>query len=31
VCSGSFIELHQAIWDVLREEVLKGYRQQLVA
>ena len=26
-----FIELHQAIWDVLREEVLKGYQQQLVA
>ena len=26
-----FIELHQAIWDVLREEVLKGYRQQLAA
>jgi NitT/TauT family transport system ATP-binding protein len=25
------IELHQAIWDVLREEVLKGYRQQLAA
>ena len=24
-----FIELHRAIWDVLREEVLKGYRQQL--
>ena len=24
-----FIELHQAIWNVLREEVLKGYRQQL--
>ncbi|MEW6465625.1 MAG: ABC transporter ATP-binding protein [Pseudomonadota bacterium] len=24
-----FIELHQAIWDVLREEVLKGYAQQL--
>ncbi|UCG98228.1 MAG: ABC transporter ATP-binding protein [Burkholderiales bacterium] len=23
-----FIELHQAIWDVLREEVLKGYAQQ---
>jgi NitT/TauT family transport system ATP-binding protein len=26
-----FIALHQAIWDVLREEVLKGYRQQLAA
>ena len=26
-----FIELHQAIWDVLREEVLKGYQQQLAA
>lgn len=24
-----FIELHAAIWDVLREEVLKGYAQQL--
>jgi NitT/TauT family transport system ATP-binding protein len=24
-----FIELHRAIWDVLREEVLKGYAQQL--
>ena len=24
-----FVELHQAIWDVLREEVLKGYAQQL--
>lgn len=23
-----FIELHKAIWDVLREEVLKGYEQQ---
>ena len=23
-----FIELHKAIWDVLREEVLKGYQQQ---
>ena len=29
--SDSFIELHQAIWDVLREEVLAGYRQQLAA
>ena len=26
-----FIELHQAIWNVLREEVLKGYAQQLKA
>ena len=26
-----FIELHQAIWAVLRDEVLKGYRQQLAA
>jgi NitT/TauT family transport system ATP-binding protein len=24
-----FIELHQAIWGVLRDEVLKGYQQQL--
>jgi NitT/TauT family transport system ATP-binding protein len=24
-----FIELHQSIWAVLREEVLKGYQQQL--
>jgi NitT/TauT family transport system ATP-binding protein len=24
-----FIELHTRIWDVLREEVLQGYRQQL--
>lgn len=24
-----FLELHRAIWDVLREEVLKGYQQQL--
>ncbi len=24
-----FIELHTRIWDVLREEVLKGYQQQL--
>jgi len=24
-----FIDLHKAIWDVLREEVLKGYAQQL--
>ena len=26
-----FVELHSAIWGVLREEVLKGYRQQLAA
>ncbi|HQR56582.1 MAG TPA: ABC transporter ATP-binding protein [Burkholderiaceae bacterium] len=26
-----FIDLHKAIWDVLREEVLKGYAQQKVA
>jgi NitT/TauT family transport system ATP-binding protein len=26
-----FIELHKAIWAVLREEVLKGYQQQLKA
>lgn len=26
-----FIELHKAIWDVMREEVLKGYAQQLKA
>ena len=26
-----FLELHQAIWNVLREEVLAGYRQQLAA
>jgi NitT/TauT family transport system ATP-binding protein len=26
-----FLELHNAIWGVLREEVLKGYRQQLAA
>ena len=26
-----FVELHQAIWSVLRDEVLKGYRQQLAA
>jgi len=24
-----FIELHQAIWAVMRDEVLKGYQQQL--
>jgi NitT/TauT family transport system ATP-binding protein len=23
-----FVELHQQIWDVLRDEVLKGYQQQ---
>jgi len=26
-----FIELHKAIWEVLRDEVLKGYAQQLQA
>jgi NitT/TauT family transport system ATP-binding protein len=26
-----FVELHRAIWAVLREEVLAGYRQQLAA
>lgn len=26
-----FLELHNAIWAVLREEVLEGYRQQLAA
>jgi NitT/TauT family transport system ATP-binding protein len=26
-----FIKLHQAIWSVLRDEVLKGYQQQLQA
>ena len=26
-----FIDLHKAIWAVLREEVLKGYQQQLEA
>jgi NitT/TauT family transport system ATP-binding protein len=26
-----FIELHNAIWSVLRDEVLKGYAQQLQA
>ena len=26
-----FVELHRAIWDVLREEVLAGYKQQLRA
>jgi len=24
-----FVELHRAIWDVLRDEVLRGYQQQL--
>ena len=24
-----FVELHKAIWDVLRDEVLAGYQQQL--
>ncbi len=24
-----FVELHRQIWDVLRDEVLKGYAQQL--
>ena len=28
--SARFVELHAAIWAVLREEVLKGYAQQLV-
>jgi NitT/TauT family transport system ATP-binding protein len=27
--SPRFIELHRAIWAVLRDEVLKGYAQQL--
>ena len=26
-----FVELHRAIWSVLRDEVLKGYQQQLAA
>lgn len=26
-----FVELHEAIWGVLRDEVLKGYQQQLAA
>jgi NitT/TauT family transport system ATP-binding protein len=26
-----FVELHSAIWQVLRDEVLKGYQQQLAA
>ncbi|MGI4935559.1 MAG: ABC transporter ATP-binding protein, partial [Janthinobacterium lividum] len=25
-----FVELHTRIWDVLRDEVLKGYQQQKV-
>ncbi len=29
--SARFVELHAAIWAVLREEVLKGYQQQLAA
>jgi NitT/TauT family transport system ATP-binding protein len=29
--SPRFVELHRAIWNVLREEVLKGYQQQLAA
>jgi NitT/TauT family transport system ATP-binding protein len=29
--SPRFIELHKAIWSVLRDEVLKGYQQQLAA
>jgi NitT/TauT family transport system ATP-binding protein len=29
--SPRFLQLHKAIWDVLREEVLKGYQQQLKA
>ncbi|MDE2625891.1 MAG: ABC transporter ATP-binding protein [Burkholderiales bacterium] len=29
--TGRFNELHTAIWGVLREEVLKGYQQQLAA
>jgi NitT/TauT family transport system ATP-binding protein len=24
-----FVELHRAIWHVLRDEVLRGYQQQL--
>jgi NitT/TauT family transport system ATP-binding protein len=27
--SPRFVELHAAIWAVLRDEVLKGYAQQL--
>src|SRR5512133_1436713 len=26
--AAGFVDLHKAIWDVVREEVLKGYRQQ---
>ena len=26
---GRFVQLHKQIWDVLRDEVLKGYQQQL--
>jgi NitT/TauT family transport system ATP-binding protein len=29
--SPRFVELHSAIWGVLRDEVLKGYQQQLAA
>jgi NitT/TauT family transport system ATP-binding protein len=29
--SPEFVALHRAIWEVLRDEVLKGYRQQLAA
>ena len=29
--SPRFLQLHRAIWEVLREEVLKGYQQQLKA
>ena len=29
--SPRFFELHSAIWAVLRDEVLKGYQQQLAA
>lgn len=29
--SPRFLQLHKAIWEVLREEVLKGYQQQLKA
>jgi NitT/TauT family transport system ATP-binding protein len=25
-----FVELHAQIWNVLREEVLKGYQQQKI-
>ena len=26
---GGFVDLHARIWSVLRDEVLKGYRQQV--